>query len=64
MAEKRYYTEEQFCIEVGISQRTARRLRKDGELTHGRTGRKVWYVDAHIEAYFNEHTIKARKVAA
>lgn len=53
------YNEEEFCKKVGIGLRTARKLRKVGDLTHGRTGRKVWYTDAHIEAYFREHTVSA-----
>lgn len=57
--EKRYYTEKEFCAIVGIGVRTARRLRKAGELTHGRTGRKVWYTPAHVEDYFREHTVQA-----
>lgn len=57
--EKRYYTEKEFCAIVGIGERTARRLRQVGELTHGRTGRKVWYVQAHVDAYFREHTVQA-----
>lgn len=56
---KRYYTEKEFCAIVGIGQRTARRLRQAGELTHGRTGRKVWYTQAHVEDYFREHTVRA-----
>lgn len=57
--EKRYLTEEEFCAIVGIGARTARRLRQAGELTYGRTGRKVWYTQAHVEAYFREHTVQA-----
>jgi excisionase family DNA binding protein len=57
--EKRYYTEKEFCERVGIGVRTARRLRQAGELTHGRTGRKVWYTENHVEAYFREHTVQA-----
>jgi len=57
--EKRYYTEKEFCEIVGIGERTARRLRQAGELTYGRTGRKVWYTQAHVEAYFREHTVQA-----
>lgn len=57
--EKRYYTEKEFCKIVGIGVRTARRLRQAGELTHGRTGRKVWYAQAHVEDYFREHTVRA-----
>lgn len=58
-AQKRYYTEEEFCKMVGISTRTARRLRKAGELTHGRTGRLYWYTEKHVEDYFREHTVQA-----
>lgn len=57
--EKRYYTEKEFCAIVGIGERTARRLRQAGELTYGRTGRKVWYTAQHVEAYFREHTVQA-----
>lgn len=60
-AEKRYYTEKEFCKAIGISTRTARRLRQAGELTYGRTGRKVWYTENHISAYFREHTVQASR---
>lgn len=56
---KEVYNEEEFCQKVGIGVRTARRLRQAGELTHGRTGRKVWYTQSHVEAYFREHTVQA-----
>lgn len=57
------YTEAEFCKIVKIGLRTARRLRKAGELTHGRTGRKVWYTEAHVERYFTDHTINAQVAA-
>lgn len=58
------YKEEEFCKIVGIGLRTARRLRQSGELTHGRTGRKVWYTEDHIKRYYSDHTIYARGKAA
>jgi hypothetical protein len=58
------YTEEEFCRIVGIGLRTARRLRQNGELTHGRTGRKIWYTQAHIERYYSDHTVYAGGKAA
>lgn len=60
---RKVYTEAEFCKLVNIGLRTALKLRKAGELTHGRTGRKVWYVDAHVERYFAEHTVSARSAA-
>lgn len=60
---KEVYSEEEFCKKVGISLRLARKLRKAGELTHGRTGRKLWYTQTHIQRYFEEHTVAARSAA-
>lgn len=57
------YNEEEFCKIVGIGLRTARRLRQHGELTHGRTGRKIWYTIKHIERYYEEHTVSAKCAA-
>lgn len=66
MSEERLkrYTEEEFCKIVGIGLRTARRLRQNGELTHGRTGRKIWYTEAHIDRYYQDHTVYAGGKAA
>lgn len=61
--EIRRYSEEEFCKIVGIGVRTARRLRKAGELTHGRVGRKIFYTDRHIERFFDEHTVSAQVAA-
>ncbi len=57
------YSESQFCEIVGIGLRTARRLRQSGELTYGRTGRKIWYTDDHVRRYYEEHTVSARVAA-
>ncbi len=44
-------TEREFCKLVGISQPTAFAMRKAGKLGHCRVGRRVLYLERHIEEF-------------
>ncbi|MGH9825084.1 MAG: helix-turn-helix domain-containing protein [Blastocatellia bacterium] len=45
-------SEAEFCNRVGICRMTALRLRKAGTLPYCKVGRKIFYLDRHVDEFY------------
>jgi hypothetical protein len=62
MAERKM-TEKEFAVEVGVSERTARRERQARRSQHHRVGWKIYYLQEDVDAWHeaNKHEPICRK---
>ena len=60
MVDKMTFSEKEFCERVGICRLTAMRMRQAGKLPFCRIGRRVFYLQRHVDEFLANCEIREK----